>query len=382
VKVTMLGTLPPLKGNAYYCWGMATALAGRIPVEFYSFRKLYPEKVYPGGTRDRDPLFRVEGVPGLEVHRTLTYYNPLTWLACGWRAAGEVVHAQWWSKPVAPVWLTALSILRCRRRPVLLTVHNVTFHEKRSFDRGIARAVFSLADAFCVHCPDNREELARFMGIGPEKIHVIPMPVHDMYRDAPVSKEDARVELGLPPDALVLLLFGNLRPYKGEEVCLRAVAALPESLRHRILVVVAGQQWGDTDYFTRLIAGLGLEAQVKRFLNYIPMSRVKYYFEAADLVVLPYTHFSAQSGVGTIGLAFGKPLLVTRVGGLPALVRRPEAIAEPDDIHSLAERLAHVLTEPGLLAQMADDSRRVAAERTWDAAAERTLEIYRSLLSG
>jgi glycosyltransferase involved in cell wall biosynthesis len=201
-----------------------------------------------------------------------------------------------------------------------------------------------------------------------------------MYCDDRVGREAARARLGIEPDRVAILLFGNQRPYKGTDNMLRAVSLLPEGMRRQVTVVIAGQAWKNAQQYDGLIASCGMAVQVKKHLKYVPMSDVKYYFEAADLVALPYKFFAAQSGVGSIALAFGKPLLVTRVGGLPSLVKREEAIAERGSVESLRDRLSALLADRASLDQLAADSREVAKGRTWDAAAERTVEIYRDML--
>ena len=115
VKITMLGTLPPLKGNAYYCWALSKELSKKIDLDFISFKKLYPEFLYPGGTLDKDVDFSISANKNLKIRRLLTYYNPLSWLWAGLTARGQLVHAQWWSLPVAPIWIVIFSILKKSR---------------------------------------------------------------------------------------------------------------------------------------------------------------------------------------------------------------------------------------------------------------------------
>jgi glycosyltransferase involved in cell wall biosynthesis len=249
-------------------------------------------------------------------------------------------------------------------------------------DRLITRIVFSLADAFCAHCQDNADQLADTMGIDRSRIHVMPIPVYDQYCDPEVTRESARAKLGIAPDRTAFLLFGNHRDYKGTDVFLEAVAGLTEEQRARVLVMIVGQVWGEEERYERIIGERGIGDCVFRCYGYVPMHEVKYHFEATDVVALPYKHFAAQSGVGSLVLAFGKALLVTRCGGLPTLVKRPEALCDPDDVESLREGIARILDDAALLEQMATDSREIASERSWDATASRTLEIYQHVLTG
>lgn len=377
-RVSHFGTLPPLKAISIYCWSLCAGLSKRLPIEFFSFKRLYPEWVYPGGTKDDDPDWKIDENANLTIHRWLTYYNPLGWIWCGIRAKGKLVHMQWWSLPVGIVWLVVLAVVRLRGRRVISTIHNVKFHESGIFDRLLRRMVFAMCHAFIVHCEENKQCLVDDLHIAPERVHVAPMPVYSQYCDPSLTQAAAREHLGLEPDRVAFLLFGNVREYKGVDVFLRATAGLTAEQRQRIQVLIVGQAWrGLTEEYDALIDELGLDEQVLRHFDYVPMADVKHYFEAADVVALPYRHFAAQSGVGALVLAFGKPLLVTRVGGLPTLVKRPEGIAEPGDVDSLRAAIARLLDDPALREQMADDARSLAAERSWDAVASRTLDIYR-----
>jgi glycosyltransferase involved in cell wall biosynthesis len=171
-----------------------------------------------------------------------------------------------------------------------------------------------------------------------------------------------------------------MRRYKGIDVFLRAFAALSEEQRQNATVLIVGQSWGDlAEQYDALIDELGLHEHVVKRYAYVPMQDVKYYFEACDVVALPYRHFAAQSAVGSLVLAFGKPLLVTRVGGLPTLVQREEALCEPGDVTSLRDGIARLLDDPKLRQQLAAGSRDIAAERCSRGFAARTIGVYQTV---
>ena len=98
-------------------------------------------------------------------------------------------------------------------------------------------------------------------------------------------------------------------------------------------------------------------------------------------MVLPYREID-QSGVLYTALAFGRPLLVSRVGGLPELAdRHGAAVAFPaGDEAALAEAIARLIADPAERERLAAAAARVAlAEYSWDAIAERHLDLYREL---
>ena len=106
---------------------------------------------------------------------------------------------------------------------------------------------------------------------------------------------------------------------------------------------------------------------------------VEAFFVASDVVVLPYTHFDAQSGVGTLALSFGKPLVVTAVGGLPELAGDARAVVPPNDPEALAQAIKAVLEDAELRARLQEGSRKRARLFAWDNVAARTREVYAAL---
>jgi glycosyltransferase involved in cell wall biosynthesis len=103
---------------------------------------------------------------------------------------------------------------------------------------------------------------------------------------------------------------------------------------------VAGEFYQDRRPYDALVASLGLQSAVRIVDRYIPNEEVETYFRAADVVVLPYTS-ATQSGIAQIALSFERPVIVTRVGGLPEAVREGETgfVVPPNDSQALAAAL-------------------------------------------
>ena len=398
MKVTMLGTFPPIKGISEYCIQLAGALAGRachgegcakgapcrsrVDVDFVSFSHIYPEALYPGGTKELNDPLAIPMAPRLRVRRPLQWFNPPGWAWTALRFPGQVLHVNWWTYFLAPVELSLLFGAKLRRIPVVMTVHNVLGHETNVLDRTLTRLAFSLCDRFIVHTEENRRQLETIFAIAPERIAVVPYGPLRFYDDAPLTRAEARAALGLADAERVVLCFGYIRDYKGLDVLLRAMPALLERVPDARLVV-AGTCWkGEAGWrrYQAIIDELRLGERVTLRIGYVPSSRVKAYFRAADVCALPYRHFEAQSGPGNIALAFGTPMVVARTGGLPALVRDERAVVPPGDPDALARALADCLSDPARLARMSDDSRSLAAEYSWDRIAEKTIAVYEKLL--
>ena len=375
-SVTMIGALPPLKGNAYYCMRLSSEIAESIEVNFISFKRLYPDFLYPGGVIDSDKQFQVKERHNLKISRTISYLNPVSWIRAAFLTSTSVVHLQWWSLPVAPVYLVILLSLKLKKKKIIFTVHNVVPHEKSPLDQWLTSMVLSFGNKFIVHTEDNREKLAKAFQIPEDRISVIHMPVHDMYPAAKLCDEEIRVKYQLPRAGPVLLFFGNIRPYKGLDTLIKAMPEIIDVCPSAHLLV-AGQSWGNWDKtYGQIIRSLGLEDSVTAILDYVPMSEVANLFETSDLVVLPYIHFDAQSGVGNVALAMKKPLVVTRVGGLEELVREERALCPPGDVSGLAQTITRVLTDADLRIKLAMDSAYLGELYSWSVAATKTIHVY------
>ena len=126
-----------------------------------------------------------------------------------------------------------------------------------------------------------------------------------------------------------LLFFGFIRKYKGLDIALQAMAD------HRVRdlgvkLLVAGEFYEEAASYRDLIASLGIEKCLLLCTDFIPDSEVRNYLCAADAVIQPYKN-ATQSGVTPLAYHFEKPMIVSNVGGLAALVPHEQVglVAEP-----------------------------------------------------
>jgi len=383
MKVSMLGTLPPLKGNAYYCWHLCEAMSKKIEVEFFSFSRLYPDFLYPGGTKDSDENCAVKENERLKIHRTINFCNPWSWAKTALRVSSDLVHVQFWSMPVVPIWITILSILRHRGKKIIVTVHNVNPHEPSALDTMLTRSLLKLADRYIVHVEENIQHLHELYSIHRELVTQIHMGTHGTaYKNSnnTYSPLEAKKVLGLEETAKVILFFGNIREYKGIDDFIEALAVVRQLYNGKVVGLIVGQPWGKFDKYQQLISAHGLDENIKTWLHYIPMTEVSKFFQASDVVVLPYTKMDGQSGVGNIALDFYKPMVVTNVGGLPELVLNRDFVVEPNQPQQMAERIFRIIQNEEVSRQLAEDAKILGQIYSWDAISDKAIAVYRSLL--
>jgi glycosyltransferase involved in cell wall biosynthesis len=352
-----------------------------IKVEFISFKKIYPGFLYPGGDLREDHTFPAATATGLQIRRRLTWYNPVTWLAEAILPRAELLHAQWWSLPLAVIYFCICGIFKLRGKPVVFTVHNVLSHDRSRIYKAASQLLFAVGDHFIVHTEKNRRQLAACYGVSNSHISVIPHGSLDFHVRNQIDPLQVRQKFGIAPNQKVVLLFGAIRPYKGVDTAIEAFSRVAEEVPESVLLI-AGKAWQSWAPYQLMIQRLAIDNAVKAHIDYVPSGDVHQYFEAADLVILPYEQFDSQSGVGSTAVSFRKPMIVSNVGGLPDLVADGRWIVPPQNPAALSRAIIDCLTDPALLARMAGDTEKVAAELSWTAIADQTIALYDQLISG
>jgi glycosyltransferase involved in cell wall biosynthesis len=316
------------------------------------------------------------------------------WLAMreadrGWRRVLDLVrdqspavaHIQWFMNPERDrQWV---DMLRARNVPVVLTAHNILPHDAPPETRATWASLYHAADALIVHYQRALDELET-LGIDLSKVSLIPHGNYCAIRaltlgsgDMETRRAAARQHLGLSPAAPVVLCFGLMRPYKGIQYLLPAFAAVRQELPEARLIL-AGRA---PDGFTAIqaeIARLGLEDATLSFPTYLPLHEAATVFEACDLVALPYVEAS-QSGVVQLAYANSRPVVATRVGGIPeaALEGETGALVAPRESDELAQTLLSLLRDREQCAQLGARARQFAEEQfAWGPIAERTAQVY------
>jgi glycosyltransferase involved in cell wall biosynthesis len=276
----------------------------------------------------------------------------------------DVVHFQWLDVP----WLDGALL---PDRPTVLTAHDLLPREPRTGQVWAQRRLFEAVDALVVHSHYGRGQLVDRLGVPAAKVHVIH---HGSFEH--LTRQAG--ELPLPSEldtveAPVVLFFGLLRPYKGIEVLLEAWRGITDAE----LWIVGRPRMP----LAPLRARAG--AAVRFVPRFVSDAELPAYFRRAAIVVLPYSRTERfdQSGVLATALAFGKPLVVSDVGGFGEVAQTGAALlVPPDDPDALRDVLTRLLGDPAARERLAQSAGRAAAgPYSWDEAAYRTRSLYESL---
>ena len=357
MRIALVGPAHPYKGGGAR---HTTELAHRLAAEGHdviieSWRAQYPARLYPG----QQTVDVAEGAPYPRTRRHLAWYRPDGWLTEGRRLrTADLVVFAYLTPLQAPPYLAIMSRLGGTKTTVIC--HNVLPHERRPGDIPLTRALLSRADTVITH---SAAQAAQARDLAPAAmVRTVAMPPH-LPASLPQNQGAERAGLSAPAPAPLpalanpstsagspapanpstpagspapgkplapadspapgssaaptrLLFFGIVRPYKGLDVLLRALAQAPA----HVTLTVAGEFWPDSTEMDNLIAELGLADRVTLRPGYVPADEIPALFGAADALVMPYREATASQNA-LLAFAHGVPVITTTAGALAETVR-------------------------------------------------------------
>jgi phosphoheptose isomerase len=245
------------------------------------------------------------------------------------------------------------------------------------------------ADHIIAECPQDQEDLVNLYNADPARITIIPGGV-DPGELWPVAKPLARAHLGLPSDRPIVLHLGRLVARKGADNVVRGFARL---VRHHgipaHLVIVGGESDEPDPQRTPEIGRLQDIARAEGVADAVMFAgrrgrdALKLYYSAADVFVT--TPWYEPFGITPVeAMACGTPVIGSNVGGIKFTVRDGETgyLVPPKDPEALAERLAHLLQHPKLLALLGRQGTGRARDLfSWQGVTHSIASLYEEVLS-
>ncbi|MGH2643493.1 MAG: glycosyltransferase [Chitinophagaceae bacterium] len=368
--IIIIGPAHPLRGGiAAFNERLAVELQGMgHRVILYSFSLQYPSFLFPGKTQYSDS----PSPEGLNIQTKINAINPVNWLKVGKeirKLNPDLVITRFWIPFLAPASGSILrQIKKNKHSKVVCIADNIIPHEKRPGDKELTNYLVKSCDAFVVMSKIVLEDLRK---ITLKPASLILHPLYDQFGEK-VTKSAARDHLQLPAKDRLLLFFGLIRRYKGLDLLLNAIAD-PRVQTQHIKLVIAGEFYEDATIYKELIEKNKLQQSVFLHTVYIPDEQVKYYFSAADAVVLPYRN-ATQSGIAPIAYHFELPMISTNAGGLPDTILdgKTGILCSPDPV-SLADAILRFYNQGEM--QFAPFLREEKKKYSWKAMAEEILKL-------
>jgi len=370
-KIVIIGPAHPLRGGGITTFNhrLAKQFMGQgYDCSIVSFSLQYPPILFPGKSQ-----YSTEAPPeGLTIHTIINSINPFNWLSVGrkiraWKP--DLVIVRFWLPFMGPSLGTILrQVKKNKHTKVICIADNIIPHEKRAGDKLFTNYFLKACDGFVTMSEKVLADLRQFEKVKPAVL--VPHPLYDNFGER-IAREEARNNLGLPIQDKIIVFFGFIRQYKGLDMLLKAMA--DERIKQQnIKLLIAGEFYEDEQPYQKLITDLDLTGRIILHNYFIADADVKNFICAADCIIQPYRN-ATQSGVTPLAYHFEKPMIVTNVGGLPALVPHLKAgiVTEPYP-RSIADAIVEffALGESYFLQHLMEEKKKYSWQKLTDAIIE------------
>jgi glycosyltransferase involved in cell wall biosynthesis len=286
------------------------------------------------------------------------------------------------------------ALLSRAKRPFVVTFHGTSFGEIFSYSTvpiqninlTLARDAMLIQPSWAVltnieyHRADKVIAVSKAMAQEAEGYYRIPRDKIVVIPNGVCLPSLSKVAMEDQNASHIVLFVGRLIWRKGIRFL---IEALPQILAEypdaELQIVGNGEQ---KSILEERIKKFGIENSV-RFLGRVSPERLVSLYHEADVVVQPSLYEPCSLAI-LEAMSFGKPVVATRVGGIPDLITNgiEGLLVEPENSLQLATAITTIFSDESLKRRLADNARkRVEREFTWKAIAEKTLKLYASLFN-
>lgn len=255
-----------------------------------------------------------------------------------------------------------------RQYPLVVTIHDPEPHlgDVAKTPRWILNYGRRKADRVIAHNEEMKALIVDRLKIPGDRVSVVPH----------IECGDSSVESQVEERGNEVLFFGRIWQYKGLDYLIKAQPEISKAVPNA-KIVIAGQGEDFASYRSAMVDESKFEVH-NEFVTEIKQAQL---FRRSSVVVLPYVD-GTQSGVIPMAYSFGKPVVATRVGGLPSQIDDGETgyLIPPRDSAALAYRVIELLLDDGLRKQMGKSGNE-KLQREWsaDVVALATLDVHRQI---
>ena len=251
------------------------------------------------------------------------------------------------------------------------------FYQRKCEQLKQADLLLTISDA-------SRQEVIDHLGVPDPWVVNISAAVGEAFRASDhdsVMARQALLRLGIQ-HSFVLYTPGGFDPRKNFERLIEAFAALPDALQAQYQLVIPGKL---DEARAKALSGkatqCGLAAEQLKLVGYVSDEDLRSLYRTATVFVFPSLH--EGFGLPVLeAMACGAPVIASNTSSLPEVVGNPDALFDPLDVASIADKLAHVLSDSAFRRALSDRGLKQVAEFSWEKTASRALAALEALVSG
>lgn len=272
--------------------------------------------------------------------------------------------------------------------PTVLTVHDLSWIRypqthppkrvqamNKYFEPGLRRAALILTDSEFI-----KRELTDMFGVQPERIRSVPLGVEPLFRPQSAEETQSLLTRHDLMHGQYLLTVGTLEPRKNLQTVLHAYMLLPQQIRKRFPLVLAGMKGWHMSALEQQIAPLVAAGEIRR-LGYLPREELATVVAGALALIYP----SIYEGFGLPPLeamACGVPVIASGVSSLPEVVGDAGLLIDPHDTEAVAQAMQQLITDPGSRLHLSQKALARSTRFSWGKCVEQTIDVYRQVLKG
>jgi glycosyltransferase involved in cell wall biosynthesis len=295
----------------------------------------------------------------------------------------DVIHIQF--TPLAehglPFELWLLKVAHGLGIRLVYTVHNLSPHDSHNRLVPVYRELYQLIDRFICHDDVAKARFISEFKVHPDSVSVIPHgPLFG--RNERTTPYEARVKVGLPADACVVLWQGIARPYKGLSFLLKVWKVARQAGLQGILSIVGAGDKQLLQDIRQEAESLGLGSTVRFDFRFVSVEELRSYHEAADILVYPYREITTSGALMT-GIGFEKAILASALPAFEQVLQHGKnALLVPyGDIEGWASALLQLASNPDLRARLARKLTTTGPVGScWTEIAHQTCRVYEQLV--
>ena len=255
--------------------------------------------------------------------------------------------------------------------PIVITVHDPIAH------LGEKHLLYSLSDKFlfrlknCSYILHSKYSQMLFERVTKNRTesYMIPFGNHEWLNE--YKMQDSQLKYGL------ILFFGRIYKYKGIDVLLKSFQQVKQEIPEAHLIIAgSGDYWFDFTEYAK-------EDSIQIIDRYIPNEEIVSLLIQAHIVVLPYLE-ATQSGVVSTAFTFCKPIVATKTGGIPEIVRDgiTGLLVEPNDSKALTVAIIKIIQSKILYNTIKKNISNMynEGEFSWKEISSKTIQVYLSIV--